>query len=73
MCPTSTTGDSGQFIVAGIAIRMNIAFEIFQEDHCMITISGWLIIINDDCLTLIIACAVKPPVRLCLWFLAFFF
>lgn len=39
----------------------------------MIAISGWLVIIKDDRLAAIIACAVEPHVGLCLWLFAFFF
>ena len=43
---------------AGMPVGMNISFEIFQECHGVLSVSGRLVIIQDDRFFIIIACAV---------------
>lgn len=73
MGPAATSCDVLQFLVALISIRMHIALEIFKECHGMFSVSGWLIIIEDNRCPVIITGSVQPHIRFRLWLLTVLF
>ena len=68
MSSASTPGDSYWLVVSGISIGVDISAEVSQEISYMVTVSGRLIVIQDNWCIIIISHLVHLHVRLCLCF-----